>query len=350
MSIGAAIIFTTNLMAQAPNKMSYQAIIRSNTNVLVTNQSVGMRISILQSSVNGVAVYEESHTATTNTNGLVSLEIGGGTVISGDMNTIDWGNGPYFIKTETDPTGGTNYTITGTTQFSSVPYALYAAQSGTPGPVGPQGPQGDPGIQGPQGDPGIQGPAGPQGPAGAQGPAGPQGPAGAQGPAGPTGGYPVHFVGEVYGGGVVFYVYDNGQHGLIAATADQSASMQWYNGTYRTTGSTGDGVGAGAMNTAMIVACQLADNQSGNFAAKLCADYSVMMGGVFYGDWYLPSRYELNLLYSQKSVVGGFTNGTYWSSTESDNTFVWVQDFTNGNAGNNFHKWNNIYVRAIRAF
>jgi hypothetical protein len=160
----------------------------------------------------------------------------------------------------------------------------------------------------------------------------------------------VHFIGESYGGGIVFYVYDNGQHGLIAATADQITSMQWYNGTYRFTGTTGDGLNAGAMNTALIVATQMADNQTGNFAAKVCADYSVTVGGITYGDWYLPSKYELNLLYLQKTIVGGFSSSGYWSSSEFDSGGAWYQFFGNGSQ-NSFVKSNfTFYVRAVRAF
>jgi len=85
-----------------------------------------MQISILQGSTSGTAIYKETQTPTTNVNGLVSLEIGDGTVVSDDFSTIDWANGSYFIKTDTDPAGGTNYTITGTSQLLSVPYALHA--------------------------------------------------------------------------------------------------------------------------------------------------------------------------------------------------------------------------------
>ncbi|MFN4853810.1 MAG: hypothetical protein ACK5JC_05250, partial [Bacteroidota bacterium] len=106
--------------------MSYQAVIRNSSNTLVSNQPVGMRISILQGSASGTAVYVETQTPTTNANGLASLEIGGGTVVSGNISTIDWANGPYFIKTETDATGGSNYSITGTSQLLSVPYAFFS--------------------------------------------------------------------------------------------------------------------------------------------------------------------------------------------------------------------------------
>ncbi len=177
---------TALVFAQAPQKMSYQGVIRDGSNALVTTTAVGMQISILQGSANGTAVYAETQIPTTNTNGLVSIEIGGGTVVSGNFSTIDWANGPYFIKTETDPAGGANYTITGTSQLLSVPYAMYAANSGgsIPGPQGPQGPAGNDGAPGTQGPIGADGPQGTQGLTGATGAVGPQGQTGATGPQG----------------------------------------------------------------------------------------------------------------------------------------------------------------------
>ena len=154
----------------------------------------------------------------------------------------------------------------------------------------------------------------------------------------------VHFIGESYGGGIVFSISDNGQHGLIAATADQSTGIQWYNGTFRFTGSAGDG---GAMNTVLIVATQIADNQTGNFAAKVCADLNV--GGA--SDWYLPSVGELFTLYPQKTIVGGFSSGDYWSSSEHSGiiNYAWYQNF--GTGGRTINPKNTLMnVRAIRAF
>ena len=121
-----AILNAFTAFAQAPQKISYQSVIRNSTNALVSNQSVGVRISIIQGSASGSTIYSESQISTTNANGLVSLEIGSGIVLSGTFTNIDWNNGPFFIKTETDPNGANNYTISGTTQILSVPYALHA--------------------------------------------------------------------------------------------------------------------------------------------------------------------------------------------------------------------------------
>lgn len=122
----AATFITLVSLAQTPEKMSYQAVVRNASNELVASSSIGVRISIIQGSVSGAEIYAETQTPTSNTNGLISLEIGNGTIVSGDFSSIDWSNGPYFVKTEIDPTGGMNYTITGTTQLLSVPYAMYS--------------------------------------------------------------------------------------------------------------------------------------------------------------------------------------------------------------------------------
>lgn len=122
----AIVILSINISAQAPQKLSYQAVIRNGSNALVSNSTVGMKTTILQGSASGTPVYVETQTLSTNANGLVSVSIGTGTVVSGSFATIDWSNGPFFIKTETDPAGGISYSITGTTELLSVPYALYA--------------------------------------------------------------------------------------------------------------------------------------------------------------------------------------------------------------------------------
>jgi len=155
----AHLLISSSIFAQVPQKMSYQAVIRNTSGALITSTSVGMKISILQGTATGTVAYSETQIASTNANGLVSLEIGTGTVVTGTFSGINWANGPYFIKTETDPLGGTNYSITGTNELMSVPYALFSA-NGTPGPQGPQGVAGTPGNDGATGAQGIQGPAG----------------------------------------------------------------------------------------------------------------------------------------------------------------------------------------------
>ena len=174
---------TAALWAQSPQRMSYQSIIRDGSNVVVASTAVGIKISVVKGTATGTAVYVETHRKTTNANGLVSLEIGEGTALLGTFAGIDWSNGPYLIKTETDPTGGTNYSIPGIAPLNSVPYALYSA-NGTPGPKGEKGDTGATGATGAQGLrglPGVAGETGPTGARGADGQIGATGPTGADG-------------------------------------------------------------------------------------------------------------------------------------------------------------------------
>ncbi len=190
-------------LAQAPQGINYQAVIRNSAGTILSNSNVGLKISLIQTSPTGTVVYEESFSPTTSNYGLVNVIVGQGTVISGDFSTIDWANGPYFVELASDATGGTNYTVMGTQQLMSVPYALYAENSGTPGPTGPQGPAGNDGANGTDGlsayevwlslgNTGSQADfinslEGPQGATGPQGPAGNDGVNGAPGAQGPAG-------------------------------------------------------------------------------------------------------------------------------------------------------------------
>lgn len=134
----ALTLLTMPLHAQAPQLMSYQSVVRDGANALVTNADVSLRLSVLQGSATGTLVYMETHSTTTNANGLASVQVGGGAVQSGTIAGIDWSSGPFYLRSETDPNGGSNYSISGTSQLLSVPYALYA-QNSEPGPPGPQG-------------------------------------------------------------------------------------------------------------------------------------------------------------------------------------------------------------------
>ncbi|MBE0639395.1 MAG: hypothetical protein IH598_12830 [Bacteroidales bacterium] len=166
-------------------------------------------------------------------------------------------------------------------------------------------------------------------------------------------GLKTHTIGESYGGGIVFYVYDGGYHGLIAATTDigDGTNYYWWNGVYKITGTSGDGLNTGEMNTTLIIASQIADNQIGYFAARVCANYSVTVDGITYGDWYLPSKYELNLLFLQKDIVGGFPIYTsYWSSSEASYDHAWCQYFMGNGDQSSSPKNNTFHVRAIRSF
>lgn len=175
------LMFIPAIFAQAPAKMNYQAVIRSSDGILVKNNQVKTRIYIIKENEFGAAVYVETHSVKTNENGLATLIIGNGDPVLGSFKNIDWANGPYFMKTETDPNGGNNYSIAGTSELLSVPFALYAANGGIPGPqgikgdTGAQGSKGDQGLQGPQGIQGVKGDIGPQGPQGIKGDTGPQG-------------------------------------------------------------------------------------------------------------------------------------------------------------------------------
>ena len=120
------LILTLQVFAQSPEKMSYQAIIRAQDNSLVVNSKITLKVVVHQGAATGTSVYQETHSVNTNNNGLVSLEIGTGTVGVGSFSAIAWDKGPYFIETQVDVKGGTNYNIVGVTQLLSVPYALHA--------------------------------------------------------------------------------------------------------------------------------------------------------------------------------------------------------------------------------
>jgi len=596
-----ALLLTLSSFAQAPGKMSYQAVIRDASNALVTNQQVGMQISILQGAT---AVYEEIQTPTSNTNGLVSLEIGAGTIVSGIFSSIDWSAGTYFIKTETDPTRGTNYTITGTSQLLSVPYALYANTSSDTEAVAANTAKvgytealvsantdvaantakigyteaavsantdvatntakvgyteaavsantdvaantakvgyteaavsantdvaantakigyteaavsantdvaantakvgyteaavsantdvaantakigytealvsantdvaantakvgyteavvsANTDVEANTAKVGYTEAAVSANTDVAANTAkvgytealvsantdvaantakigyteaavsantdvaantakvgyteaavsantdvaantakvgyteaavsantdvaantakvgytealvsANTDVAANTAKVGYTEaavsantdvaantlkvGLITHAVGDSYGGGIVFFVYDGGQHGLIAATEDQSTGIRWHGGSDTNTRARADGIGAGLKNTAIIIANQ-GSVDGDAFAATFCNEYSVTADGVTYGDWYLPSKYELNLLYLQKDVVGSFPGRYYWSSTEYDANNAWRRDFYYGSQPNDYKSSTNGSVRAVRAF
>ena len=347
-----AILFTVlisvSLLAQSPQKMSYQAVVRNSSNQLVASHAIGMKISILQGTSTGTAVYVETQTPNTNANGLVSIEVGGGSVVSGSLSTINWANGLYFIKTEMDPLGGTSYSITGISQLLSVPYALHAktAESIIAGGYTETDPVfnlsvaknikvtdttrwGNKLSSFTETDPLFN--------------------ASAAKKIKSTDttrwsnkqDKSAYYLGQEKDGGVIFYIYkgsDGLEHGLIVAKTE-SSSLKW-------------------QNTAVLVGANR--SWDGTFNTNLITDSPVKtyITGLGSG-WYLPAIDELRVLFNNRfhvnkalSSIGGsalLSDILYWSSTEnqsSDAMVLYMFNSTSASSG----KTGTITARAIRAF
>ena len=284
----AFLLINTSIFAQAPQKMSYQAVIRNSSNALITSTPVGMQISILQGSSTGTAVYVETQTPSTNANGLASVEIGGGTVVSGNFSAINWANGPYFIKTETDPTGGSAYTITGTNELMSVPYALNAANAN-------------------------------------------------------VGGF-THYLGEAFNGGIIYYLYkgsDGLEHGLIVALTESTPLAWQTTGTLVNANRTEDGAYNTALMTGSPVAAYIATLGTGWYLPSVDE-----LGLLFYNRYSAQKGLRLggNTLLQWNSLTAW-----YWSSSEYDASYAFRYSFLDGIADQNI-KTTACYVRAVRAF
>jgi hypothetical protein len=218
------LLLGVTVLAQTPEGINYQAVIRKTDGSLVANTTIAIRIQLKQNSATGTVVYSERQSVITSQYGLVNFVIGQGTVLSGTFSTINWSTGNYWVSLGVDFANGTNYLDYGSQRLMSAPYALYAKTAGVQlnqwryGATAPAAALGNIGdfylntatgdvhyksaastwtltgnIKGPQGNAGAtgpQGPAGATGPTGLTGATGPQGPAGAtglQGPAGATG-------------------------------------------------------------------------------------------------------------------------------------------------------------------
>ena len=125
------ILFPLIGFSQAPQKINFQSILRNNNGEVVSNKAVSLKISILTGSISGSSVYTETQTKTTDASGLISLQIGFGTVLSGVFASIAWGDFPHFIKLEADFSGGNNFVLLGSQELMSMPYALYASKTDT---------------------------------------------------------------------------------------------------------------------------------------------------------------------------------------------------------------------------
>ena len=404
-SIAVALAVTT-LMAQTPQSFNYQGIARDNTGAILTTQGIALQISILSGSPTGTVEYSETHTTITNQFGLFTLKIGNGTAVSGNFTTINWGANTHYVKVEMDESGGTNYQLMGTSQLLSVPYALlaenvtndnvndadadptnelqaisisndtiYLSNGGfvkLPASVTETDPVFGSSVAG-----GITaadtanwnnhtidtdtqldstGVASLGYVAGAHTDSTAVANMGFVAGSGST----TYAVGDFAQGGIVFWVDETGQHGLVCAKIDQGGFMRWYAGTYGDTRAYGDGPYSGEMNTSIIISGQVAIGDDGaTYAARVCAELQVTEGGKTYGDWYLPSLQELNLMYQNKATIdvtaitnGGMVfaiSGYYWSSTESDIFSAFKQYFNNGAQDPDF-KNVTLYMRSVRAF
>jgi hypothetical protein len=302
--------------AQVPQGIPYQAVTRNAQGQPLASTNVKVRFSILDSIVTGTAIYVETHSLTTSSLGLFTANVGTGAASSGIFNNINWGQNFKFLKVELDTTAsGNNYIVLGTQQMMSVPYALYSREASS-----------------------ISGGSG-----------------------GSGGGNFTHYIGEIFGGGVIFHLWKDAQgieHGLIVDKTDLGTA-QWSNIYQTLIGVTAQSSWDGLGNSNAIV------GQAGhtNSAAALCLNST--NGGQ--SDWYLPSIDELERLYqnrlevnlSLRSISGATElkrvdiNGYsayYWSSTEVGSNDAWYFNFFNGFASNLASKDDAYYVRAVRAF
>jgi len=373
-----ALLLPALLFAQAPFKFNYQGVARDASGNLLANQAIGLRISIISGSPTGTDQLIETHAPTTNDFGLFNIEIGGGTIVLVNP-AFDLGTDAHFVKVEMDATGGINYIEMGTSQLLSVPYALYAAESGTGGAPGPTGPAGPSGADGTNGATGATGPSGTNGTNGSVGATGSTGATGATGPSGANGtngsngiggvttagagisitgtgtvGNPYTVsvtgcnlsIGDTHQGGIIFYLDGTGCHGLVAKATDETVSYQW-SSTNFSVWAWAAGIYGGAQNTKKSIAFAASFINSSTCPAASIASQS--FGG--YGDWYLPSKDELDMMYVNLYLqgIGSFTGFNYWSSTENDFSSAWKQGFGNGGQNTNSKNIAN-YVRAIRSF
>ena len=303
-----ALAITIIATAQAPQGFNYQATVRNNSGQLLLNQTVLVNFNILQNSDTGTVVYSENQTANTDDLGHINLVVGQGTPSTGTFSSINWGSGTYYLGIELNT--GSGYVAMGTTQLLSVPYVLHAntATSTT----------------------------------------------------GSTGGF-THYIGELFGGGIVVSVWKDAQgleHGLIASLTNLSSAIQWTTPAFHQIeiGPTAQSYRDGFANTNAIVAQAGAGT---DYGAGLCKAYNASG----FTDWYLPAINELKQCYNSLQIVNevlGETNGfkysTYLSSTEQISGFMtgmnnaYGQDFESGSTDTLYKGYDYFAVRAVRRF
>jgi len=395
----ACLLIVSTIWAQVPQSFKYQAVARDASGVVINNQAVGVQMSIVQNSIYGASIYVETFTATTNNFGLLNINVGTGAVVIGDFATIDWSADTYFIKIAMDLTGGTNYLTYSISQLMSVPYAIHAKTAESANENDPifltwdksegisitesqisdlshftNADETDPifattvayGITGAdtlkwnhklgaEVDGSITNEIQTISRSGLTVSLSSGGGSFQDSINVYAAGTGIKVsnniistrlaIGDLYGGGKIFWLDVTGNHGLVADTSDLSTGIKWHNVADTLTSATVDAIYGGSANAMKIIEKQ----GNGAYAAKICDDAGKSLNNEYFSDWYLPSKYELNLMYLQQSLIGNFSANPYWSSTEFDLSKAWSQSFSNG-AVSNEAKSAVKRVRAIRSF
>ena len=411
LSLVAIATISLSSFGQAPEGFKYQAVVRDAGNTILNNQAVGMQIEILQGGISGTPVYTESFTPTTNTYGLVNLEIGTGTT-SDDFTIIDWANDTYFIRTSIDVTGGSSYSVMGTSQLMSVPYAMHAktAENVTNDAVNDADFDPTNELQNWSNLPGIPAnididatddfsgdyndltnqptiPTVPTNVSAFMNDAGylttevdgsitnelqtisrtgttvtlSNGGGNFEDSVGVyTAGTGIDITNNVVStsgtcglsigdtyAGGIIFFLDGSGCHGLVAKATDEPGTYQWSSTYFNTWAFASGIYGGAQNTKKSIARAVA-SASTCPAASVCDNLT--SGG--YTDWYLPSKDELDMMYVNLHMqgLGGFANNYYWSSTVLDGTNAWEQGFNDGFQNFTNVKLNTNYVRAVRAF
>ena len=345
-----------SVYAQAPEAFLFQAQARNSKGKQIKCTTLRVRITIMESSPDGKVVWDGYHKVKTDAYGLFTLVIGEGTGGSYNFSDIDWANNSHFLNVQVDDKG--KWIDMGTTQFLSVPYALHANTVSNINETDPVFSNSQAanitdsdifklgnlsGIN--TGDQDLS--------------SFPTQSALEDTASAIRSSIPYYSIGDFAQGGIVFWVDETRQHGLVCVKEDQSTAIRWNAGKIGNTHAKGDGPLSGEANTVIIIAVQAAIGDDGSaFAARICNEFITTESEITYGDWYLPSKGELDLMYQNKETMdasatknGGaaFTLLRYWSSTENTHYDVWSQSFGNGSQVIN-GKSATRSVRAVRAF
>ena len=344
--LGAALILlNASALAQPPEAFRYQAVARDGGGQLVVNTAVGVQFQLHQGSAGGTVVYAETHSPTTNAQGLFAVAVGEGTPTSGTFSGIDWSNGPYFVEVGLDPAGGTAYTTIGVQQLLSVPYALYAKEAGPAGTAPGE-------IRYWNGSAWVNLPLGTSGQSLTScGGTLQWGPCAVQtrlnGGETPcqivNSGVPLDSLwGKNYLGGLIAYLDPNTCQGFVVTVNELTNFwMSDYGG-----GGDCDVTLVGGTSTALLTGPA---NSLAIVSLPGCGGSSVIndMNYFFGPSWSLPSRDDLLACYTNLHLngLGNFQPTEYWSSSEASSSLAWAVDLNNGSSSGD----DKAFIKKVRA-